>query len=70
MDENTDIAKLVAELHELNNQPFMRSYGKKWRMMGLQLLRGIAFGFGSVFGATVMVAVFVYLLGQVDFIQS
>jgi hypothetical protein len=39
--------------------------------MGLiwfQVVRGLAFGLGSVLGATVLVALFISMLGELDFI--
>jgi len=33
-----------------------------------QLYRGLAFGLGSVLGATILVSVAAYLLAQIDFI--
>lgn len=68
MENDTDIAELVTELRALNTHPFMRRHANKWRLIGSQFVRGLAFGFGSVLGATLMVALFVYLLGQIDFI--
>jgi len=37
-------------------------------MLWWQFLRGMAFGLGSVLGATVVVSVLVYTLAQINFI--
>ena len=37
-------------------------------MLGFQFIRGLAFGLGSVLGATVLVSILVYFLAQIDFI--
>ena len=38
------------------------------RLVGLQVLRGVAFGLGSVLGATIVVSVVIYSLASIDFI--
>jgi uncharacterized protein DUF5665 len=38
------------------------------RMLGRQFLRGIAFGLGSVLGATIVVSGLIYILASIDFI--
>lgn len=35
-------------------------YRKKWRVLGMNFLRGTAFGIGSVLGGTVVVALIVW----------
>jgi uncharacterized protein DUF5665 len=37
-------------------------------ILGVQALRGIAFGLGSVLGATIVVSVVIYFLASIDFI--
>ncbi|MCA8867046.1 MAG: hypothetical protein KDA67_00170 [Rhodobacteraceae bacterium] len=38
------------------------------RLIGIQLLRGIAFGLGSVLGATLVVSILIYSLSSINFI--
>lgn len=64
----SEIAKLTAELERLNGHRFIKVHGSMWRLISYQFMRGLAFGLGSVLGATVLVAWLVYFLGQVDFI--
>lgn len=40
----------------------------KLRLFGLPFLRGIAFGLGSVLGATLVVSFVIYTLASIDFI--
>jgi len=68
MNDDTNIEKLSAELRRLNAHPFLRSHSSWWRMITYQLLRGLAFGLGSAVGASVLVALLVWFLGNVDFI--
>ncbi|MCH2076214.1 MAG: DUF5665 domain-containing protein [Rhodobacteraceae bacterium] len=63
-----DIDALTKELRNLQEHYAMRSLSSKRRMMLAQFLRGIAFGLGSVLGATVVVSALVYSLSQIDFI--
>jgi hypothetical protein len=37
-------------------------------MIGFQILRGLAFGLGSVIGATVLVSLLIFLLSNINFI--
>lgn len=63
-----DIDALTKELRNLQEHYAMRTLSSKRRMMFAQFLRGIAFGLGSVLGATVVVSALVYSLSQIDFI--
>jgi len=38
------------------------------RLLGFQFARGLAFGLGSVLGATVLVSIAVYILSGIDFL--
>ncbi|MBI5151903.1 hypothetical protein HZA39_00030 [Candidatus Peregrinibacteria bacterium] len=44
------------------------SDNKPWKAFRIAILKGIAFGFGSILGATVVVAIFVYILGKIKFV--
>jgi hypothetical protein len=37
-------------------------------MLGANFLRGIALGFGTVVGATIVVSLIAYMLAQVDYV--
>ena len=64
----SDIAAIRKELETLNQHKFVRLQNSVLRMIGFQFLRGIAFGLGSVIGATLVVSVIISLLAQVEFI--
>lgn len=68
MQDNDMTAELVAELRDLNNHYLLRSNRSRFRAMGSQFLRGLAFGLGSVVGATILVSALAYSLSQIDFI--
>ena len=59
---------LVAELRKMNDHYLFRSNQSRFRSMGAQFLRGLAFGLGSVVGATILVSFLAYSLSQIDFI--
>ncbi len=63
-----EIEALRAEVSTLNGHRFIHLHNSLWKLTGLQLLRGLAFGLGSVFGATILVSVLVYTLSNIDFI--
>jgi hypothetical protein len=37
---------------------------KKWQMIGLNFLRGIAFGLGTFLGGTIVIAIVIWILAQ------
>ena len=62
------LAKLTAELHILNRHRYIKMHNSVWRLVSFQFLRGLAFGLGSVMGATVLLSVLVYWLAQLDWL--
>lgn len=46
------------------------SDNKPLKAMGIGFLKGLAFGFGSILGATVVVALFVYILSKFQFVPA
>ncbi|MEM9437703.1 MAG: DUF5665 domain-containing protein [Pseudomonadota bacterium] len=63
-----DIEELTQELRNLQDHYAMRSMSSRFRMMAAQFLRGLAFGLGSVVGATILVSALAYSLSQIDFV--
>lgn len=70
MDESAtqEMTALRRELERLNGHRLIRVYDNWVQLLWFQFLRGLAFGLGSVVGATILVSVLVYLLSSVDFI--
>lgn len=68
MDLARDIRALRAEFARLNSHRFVRIHNSTWRLLVFQFLRGLAFGLGTVLGATALVSVLVVVLSQVEFI--
>lgn len=71
-DDSQDIHQHLQEIHaqldKLNSHAFVRAYNSKRRMLGFQFLRGVAFGLGSVIGATIVVSIVVSALAQIEFV--
>ncbi len=63
-----EITALRREVEQLNGHKMLRIYSSSAWLMWHQFLRGLAFGLGSVVGATILVSVLVYFLSWVDFI--
>lgn len=61
-----DLAALTAEIHRLNEHRFVTIHNSTWKLMWFQLLRGLAFGFGSVAGATILVSIVGFILNQME----
>ncbi|MEO0358140.1 MAG: DUF5665 domain-containing protein [Pseudomonadota bacterium] len=63
-----DVKRLADEVEKLNSHRFIRLQNSVPRMVAFQFVRGLAFGLGSVLGATLLVSLSVYFLGQIDLI--
>lgn len=64
----TELEAVRAELQHLNGHRFVRIHNSVTRLVAFQFLRGLAFGLGTVVGATILVSVLGYFLAQIDFI--
>ena len=60
--------RLAEALEKINTHNFMRIYNSIWRLIWINFLRGLAFGLGSVIGATILVYVLLQILAQIEFI--
>lgn len=67
-DTVREIAGLREELHRLNEHRFVRIHNSVFRLVGFQFLRGLAFGFGTVVGASILVSLIALALSQIEFI--
>jgi len=62
------LQKIETELQQLNSHKFIKAYNSISNLLFYQFLKGIAFGLGSVLGATIVVSILVYLLAQIEFL--
>ena len=67
-EKPTDASQLLDEVRKLNQHKFVRAHDSWLSLIWFQLVRGLAFGLGSVLGATVLGALFISMLGELDFI--
>ncbi|GKY86768.1 DUF5665 domain-containing protein [Sinisalibacter aestuarii] len=74
-DESTPNETLAAELQalraevvRLNEQRYFRVESSLWQVAFWSLVRGLAFGLGSVLGGTILLAFLIRMLGSIDFI--
>jgi hypothetical protein len=67
-DLHADLKALKEEMQLLNTHRFVRIHNSMWRLISFQFIRGLAFGLGSVIGATILVSVLAYSLRTIDFI--
>ena len=63
-----DTDDLTKALREILDHKLLRDYSSTWRMLWLNFLRGLAFGLGSVIGATILVYLTIQILAQLEFI--
>lgn len=71
-DDETDLKSQLSSLNQslkqLNNQQFLRRQNSPARLLTFRFFGGVAFGLGSVLGATLVVSLLVYSLAQINFI--
>ena len=63
-----EIAELRGELAKLNEHRFIKAHNSLRKMVLFQFYRGLAFGLGTVIGATILVFVVGYFLSSINFI--
>ncbi|UWQ14098.1 hypothetical protein K3556_14485 [Aliiroseovarius sp. M344] len=63
-----EVRALRAEVERMNNHRFIKLHDSLWKLGLFQLYRGLAFGLGSVLGATLLVSLLAFMLASVDFV--
>lgn len=63
-----DDQRLNEQMEQLLNHPALRMQRSVIATLWFNLLRGLAFGLGSVLGATILVYATVQILAQIEFI--
>ena len=66
--QRRSINRLESALRKLSKHYFFRMNESVWTIIWFSLLRGLAFGLGTVLGATILVYVLVLFLSQIEFI--
>lgn len=69
MEQNEDVLRdLTKELRKLNGHRFIWIQNSVARMLFYQFARGLAFGLGTLMGATVLVSIIAWWASQFSFI--
>lgn len=68
LDVRAELRGLRAELAQLNRHRYVRMHNSVWQLMGFNLLRGLAFGLGTVLGASVLLSFLIWSLSQIEFL--
>jgi len=63
-----DVRALRDEVRRLNEQRYFRIESSLLQVAFWNVIRGIAWGFGSVLGATILISFLLRMLGSIDFI--
>jgi hypothetical protein len=63
-----ELKELSLELRRLKSLEFVKVLKKPGRFFAYSFIHGLLVGFGSVLGATLVVAIFIYLLTQISFV--
>jgi len=63
-----EIRNLRNEVARLNSLSFVRIHNSFPKLMGFSLARGLAFGLGTVLGASVLLSAVAWSLSQVEFL--
>ena len=61
--------RLAEAIETLSDHNLVRIYSSSRRIIWTNFLRGLAFGLGSVIGASILVYITVQILAQIEFIQ-
>ena len=64
----SDKETLTNAIRDLLDHKLIRDNSSTWRILWLNFLRGLAFGLGSVIGATILVYLTIQILAQIEFI--
>ena len=72
-----EVKELSKEVRKLKNLEFVHILKRPWKFLWMAFLKGLMVGFGSVLGASVLVAIFIYIVAQLqvvpfvgDFVQD
>jgi hypothetical protein len=63
-----EVKQLTKEVRKLKDLEYLKVFKHPWKFMGFSLLKGLMVGFGSVLGASLLVALFIYILAQISFV--
>lgn len=65
---DSEVSALRREIEKLNRHRMVRLHNSVPRVLVFNFARGLAFGLGTVVGASALLSLVVWSLGQIDFI--
>ena len=68
VNASDEIKRLARSLEAINKHNLLRTYDSTWNILWYNFIRGLAFGLGTVIGATILVYVLLQFLAQIEFI--
>lgn len=68
MDALEQIKNIKNELERLNSHKLITAYDNISKLLFFQFMKGTAFGLGTLFGASLVVSLLIFLLSQVEFV--
>ena len=68
VDKQDEIERLAKAIETLNKHNLVRIYNSKWFLFWYNLIRGLAFGLGTVIGATILVYILLQFLATIEFV--
>ncbi|QBY01203.1 hypothetical protein E2K80_11085 [Rhodophyticola sp. CCM32] len=63
-----ELRALRSEVAMLNGHRFLRLHNSVWRLLLFNFARGLAFGLGTVLGASLLLSLLVWSLAQIEFL--
>lgn len=63
-----ELKALAKEIKRIKSLDYLKVFKNPFKFMWFAFLKGLMVGFGSVLGASVLVGLFIFLLGQVSFV--
>ncbi len=63
-----ELTALRLEIARLNSHKFIQIHNSLPKLVGFNLIRGLAFGLGTVLGATILVWILGQFLSNIDFV--
>lgn len=67
-ETESDVARLAREVERLNAHRFVTMHNRPFRLLGFQFAKGLAFGLGTVLGATILVSAIAIVLAQFEWV--
>ncbi|SLN53118.1 hypothetical protein PEL8287_02831 [Roseovarius litorisediminis] len=67
-DVRAELRGLRGEIAKLNKHRFIRMHNSLWRLLMFNFLRGLAFGLGTVLGASALLSLVLWSLSQIEFL--